>query len=416
MLIPTKKQLDFLSWEFGIFFHFGLRTFYPGYRDWDMREMKTERFNPIQLDCEEWIKAACDAGAKYAIFTTKHHDGFSNWPSKYTDYSVKNTPWKNGEGDVVKEYVAACRKYGLKVGLYYSPADYRLKKETITAEIFETYFINQISELLTDYGKIDYLWFDGCGAENIEFSKKRIVNAIRTLQPNILIFNMWDPDVRWVGNESGIAAFDNSNIVQSVDFSVLADSKENLKEKYFLPAECDVRMRYSHWFTADDTELDTVKSVEELMGIYDYSVGRGANLLLNIGPESSGRLPKRDKEMLLKFGEALKQRFSCPLATVDNPIEKDGKYTFCFDDFKFVNMLVIEEDVSDGEAVREFEIYAAHPHIMPVYPDGQSVFIGKTIGNKRICKFPTLNANKITVKVTKRDGTVKIKRIKAFYE
>lgn len=415
-LKPSKKQLEFLSWEFGVFFHFGLRTFYPGYSDWDMREMLAENFNPQNLDCEEWIKASYEAGAKYAILTTKHHDGFANWPSEFTDYSVKNSPWKNGEGDVVREYVDACRKYGLKVGLYYSPADYRLKSEPITAEIFETYFINQISELLANYGKIDYLWFDGCGSENIEFNRQRIVDAIRGLQPEILIFNMWDPDTRWVGNENGIAAFDNSNIVGAVDFSVLADTKEDLKQSYFLPAECDVRIRHSHWFTADDTELNSVKSVDELIGIYDCSVGRGANLLLNIGPEKSGKLPSKDKQNLLEFGEKIKCRFSRALASVENPVNNNGKYDVSLNGFNLINMVVIEEDISEGESVKEFEIYASYPHITSMYPDGQSVFMGKTIGKKRICKFPTVRANKVTVKITNSDNETVLKKISVFYE
>ena len=112
-----KEQLDFLNWEFGVFFHFGIRTFNEGHKDWDMKEMKLSSFNPTDLDCDEWIKTVSDAGAKYAVLVCKHHDGFANWPSAYTDYSVKNTPWKGGKGDVVKEYVDACRKYGVKVGL-----------------------------------------------------------------------------------------------------------------------------------------------------------------------------------------------------------------------------------------------------------------------------------------------------------
>ena len=121
---PTQKQLDFMDWEMGVFFHFGIRTFYPENNDWDGKEMELSEFNPMDLDCEQWIKTVKDAGATYAILTCKHHDGFANWPSRYTEYSVKNTPWKDGRGDVVKEFVDACRKYNVKVGLYYSPAQF----------------------------------------------------------------------------------------------------------------------------------------------------------------------------------------------------------------------------------------------------------------------------------------------------
>ena len=123
-----KQQLEFLNWELGVFFHFGIRTFNEGHKDWDMRHMELSTFNPTDLDCDEWIKTINEAGAKYAVLVCKHHDGFANWPSKYTDYSVKNTPWKDGKGDVVREYVDACRKYGVKVGLYYSPAQFGSSK------------------------------------------------------------------------------------------------------------------------------------------------------------------------------------------------------------------------------------------------------------------------------------------------
>ena len=148
MVTPTKKQLAFLDWEFGVFFHFGIRTFYEGHRDWDMKEMSLEGFCPSGLDCESWIHTIKEAGAAYAILVCKHHDGFANWPSKYTDYSVANTPWKDGKGDVVREFVDACHKYDVKVGLYYSPAQFGSSNQEKTA--YDDYFIGQISELLSN--------------------------------------------------------------------------------------------------------------------------------------------------------------------------------------------------------------------------------------------------------------------------
>ena len=157
------ERLDFLNWEFGVFFHFGIRTFYEGHRDWDMKEMSPGAFDPKELDCRQWLKTAKDAGAAYGILVCKHHDGFANWPSAYTEYSVKNTPWRGGKGDVVKEFTDACRELQMKVGLYYSPAQFGSVSRK--AEEYDLYFLNQISELLTHYGKIDYLWFDSCGSE-----------------------------------------------------------------------------------------------------------------------------------------------------------------------------------------------------------------------------------------------------------
>ena len=244
---PIKsEQLDFLSWELGVFFHFGIRTFYEGHRDWDLKPMDPCAYNPTELDCEQWIRMGRDAGAKYAILVCKHHDGFANWPSRYTDYSVAATPWKDGKGDLVREFTDACRKYGLKVGLYYSPAEFGSNQKD--AKDYDEYFINQVSELLSNYGKIDYLWFDGCGSENPQYDTKRIVAAIRKLQPQILLFNLWDPDTRWVGNESGIAEMPNPNVVRLLDFSVQTQARDYLEEDTFLPAECDFRIRLENWF------------------------------------------------------------------------------------------------------------------------------------------------------------------------
>ena len=217
-----EKKLEFLDWEYGMFFHFGIRSFFPGHHDWDGKEMPAEAFNPKELDCEQWIKVAKEAGCKYAILTAKHHDGFALWPSEYSKYSVKNTPWKDGKGDVIREFVDACRKYDLKVGLYYSPAQWGTHAIPFSnAKEYDDYFINQIGELLTNYGKIDYLWFDGCGSENHEYDKKRIVKAIGDMQPDILTFcdPEWTPGSRWIGNEDGYASLENPLVVSSTDFS-----------------------------------------------------------------------------------------------------------------------------------------------------------------------------------------------------
>ena len=408
---PTKKQLEFMDWEFGAFFHFGIRSFFKGHKDWDNREMPAEAFCPDKLDCEQWIREFKDAGAKYAILVTKHHDGFANWPSAYTEYSVKNTPWKNGKGDVVAEYVAACRKYGLKVGLYYSPAQWgniNMSSETD----YDGYFINQISELLTNYGKIDYLWFDGNGSEGHEYDTERIIRAIRSLQPEILIFNMWDPDTRWVGNEDGYAPLPNFNTVSALDFSTNTQEKDTLSMQKFLPAECDFMMRNA-WFDCEDNE-DKIKSVDELVGIYEMSVGRGANFLLNIGPDCHGLLPQPDVYRLREFGNEIKRRYGMPLP-FSEPIAADGcpaVYTIECDEKVLVNHVVLSEDLTDGESVCEFELKA----LLPLYGENSvCVYRGFTIGHKLICSFPTVKTKKLTLEVKKSNGSFKISDIKAYF-
>lgn len=401
-----KEQLEFLDWEFGVFFHFGIRTFYEGHKDWDMLEMNPDRFNPEMLNCEQWISTVKQAGAKYAILVCKHHDGFANWPSAYTEYSVKNTPWKNGTGDVVKEFTDACRKYDLKIGLYYSPAQFGSDK----VDNYDDYFINQISELLTNYGKIDYLWFDGCGSEGHEYDTKRIISVIRSLQPAILIFNMWDPDTRWVGNEAGIAPMPNHSLVNALDFSVLTDEKQAIGEEKFLPAECDCRIRLSNWFYSDN-DADTIKDVNELMGLYYYSVGRGANLLLNIAPDRRGLLPDADCQALLAFGKKVKQTFSNKLANLSNAQRVSNTYSFTFATPTLVNHFVLEEELESGERITEFSIY-----ISP-YPKGEKIFVykGYTVGHKHICQIPTVATCQVDIVIETETAPHVMKEISVYH-
>lgn len=393
---PTKRQQEFLNWEFGVFFHFGIRTFYEGHRDWDEQEMPLEGFLPTDLDCEEWIRVSKEAGAKYAILVCKHHDGFANWPSAYTEYSVKNTPWKNGQGDVVREFTDACRKYDMKVGLYYSPAEFGFSDRT--PQEYDDYFINQISELLTNYGKIDYLWFDGCGSENHQYDQERIVKELRRMQPEMLIFNMWDPDTRWVGNEDGMAPSPNFNYVEDLSFSVQTDRRDALSARSYLPAECDCKMRQENWFYSDLDE-DTVKSVDELMGLYYYSVGRGANLLLNIGPDRRGKLPEKDKERLLDFGKEIRRRFENPLPM---KVTREGNEIICeFSEIIPVNHVVMTEDLLSGKELDGFEIIAYDYALPPIV-----LYSGRTVGHKAICRFETARVKKLLIRFREENPTI----------
>lgn len=421
--IPTKKQLEFMDWEFGMFFHFGIRSFFPGHDDWDGFPMPASEFNPKHLDCASWIRAAKNAGAKYAILVTKHHDGFANWPSKYSDYSVAQSPWKNGTGDVVREFTDACRLYNLKVGLYYSPAQWGGTVKFDNAEEYDEYFISQISELLTNYGEIDYLWFDGCGSENHEYDMKRIIHTIRTLQPGIRLIGKWDPDTRWIGNEDGYADSPNLNVVERVEFSMFAKEQEDLGSVRYLPAECDMRMRTYTWFDCS-SNADTVKSVEELMGIYEYSVGRGANLLLNIGPNSDGLLPPEDAKRLKEFGEALKRKYGTPLAFGKPEKISETSYIIKTEEAMnerneaeigncFVDTVVLQEDLTNGESVLSFRLYAA----LPGYSEKEiCIFSGDNIGHKRICRFPLVKTGTLRLEITESDGEVLMRDFKAYGE
>ena len=378
-----EKQLEFLDWELGAFFHFGIRTFYEGHIEWDMKPMPSERFDPYKLDTDQWIKTVKDGGGKYAVLVTKHHDGFANWPSKYTEYSVKNTPWRGGEGDIVHDFVDSCRKYDIKIGLYYSPAEFGSIERT--SEEYNDYCINQISELLTGYGKIDYIWFYGCGSHT--FDKRRIIKAIRSLQPDILIFGMWDPDTRWIGNEEGYAGINDSLTSRRVKLSIDTDIEESLPEDVFLPCECDLRIRKRNWFYSD-FDQHTLKSTEELFGIYLVSVGRSANMLINFAPNREGLIPEADAERFIEFGKIVRERLGNPFLTVDSPERKeDGVYCIPdLDNQKNISYLIIEEDISRGDKIRGFEVY--------LYPRSYSpkklFYRGEIVGHKAIIPIYSL--------------------------
>ena len=404
ILKPRKGQLAFLEWEMGAFFHFGIRTFYEGHGDWDGKPMPLSGFAPTSLDCENWIETISRAGLKYAILVCKHHDGFANWPSKYSDYHVGLTPWKDGNGDVVAEFVAACRKFDIKVGLYYSPAE-EGSKDRLPVE-HDDYFIAQISELLGNYGKIDYLWFDGNGSDNHEFDKVRIVKAIRELQPDILIFGMWDPDTVWVGNEGGVAGVLNTNLAQGMFVNGTKGIEE--EQQRFLPTECDFMMRDRKWFYSE-YDIHTVKSLNELIGLYYHSVGCGSNFLINIGPDRRGLLPDVDALRLLEFGEAIRTRFANPIPSSLEQSDKDC-VTIELDRELLINHVVLEENMADGEMIKEFQVYIqSHVLYKPA-----CVYVGTTVGHKHIITFPQIRASGVIINVTKSRGQFSLAKPEVF--
>lgn len=415
--VPTARQLQFQDWEMGLFLHFGIRTFYEGHKDWDGKPMSPEGFNPTQLDCEQWITTAKKAGFRYAVMTAKHHDGFANWPSAHTGYSVKAaTKWRDGKGDVVREFVDACRKHDFGVGIYYSPAQANLGGNSIVMDDptkYDDYFIAQISELLGgEYGTIDMLWFDGCGSENHQYDWPRIIGRIRRMQPNIMIFHLADPDYRWVGNEAGLAQRPNWNTTDQLDVSVRTDRKDVMEPRW-LPAECDLMLRDHFWFY-QDADAHTIKSVEELTGIYYHSVGRGANMLLNIGPDRRGLLPPGDTQRLLDFGAAIRERFAKPPATTADFTHDATKQSWTWKPAApvLLDHVVLMEDLTGGEHVRRFVIE------IETYLGGREPIVvheGRNIGHKAICGFPPVRARAVTIRITESDGEPKLRSAAAHH-
>ncbi len=400
---PAPRQLEYQDWEFGIFIHFGIRTFFEGHKDFDGITMPAEKFNPAELDCEQWARTAVRAGAKFMVFTAKHHDGFANWPSKFTGYSVAKSSWRDGKGDVVKEYVDACRKHNLKVGIYYSPADVGCPFYE-EPEKYDRYFISQLSELLDGrYGDIDLLWLDGCGSQGHNYNWKAITATIRRMQPGILIHNLGEPDYRWCGNEEGIGPVPVWNTVDESDRERLKEISWKIKD--WLPVECPCRIREKNWFYSDN-DLDTLKTVDELLGIYYYSIGRGCNLLLNVAPDRRGGFPEPDTEILAEFGHEIRTRFASPVADFSKVVKTgENEWTFKFDKRTCANHILIMEELTEGESIKKFRLevnYRTKGTFWPIYE-------GSNVGHKAICRFPEVGAENFIFRVTEADGPVKLR-------
>lgn len=400
---PTARQVEFQDWEFGLFLHMGMYTYKEENTGRKYLRQDPSRFAPAELDCEQWIRTAHEAGMRYAVLTCKHHEGFCLWPSAFGDYSTKYSSWRGGKGDVVKDFTDACHKYGMKAGVYYSPFDAATPLYDSDPRAYDDYFIGHMRELLGNYGTIDIVWFDGCHSESHVYDWKRIAAEIHALAPDALIFNMGKPDFRWVGNEYGVASLPTWNVVDKLSFSVQKSTDaDTIADAMWLPAECDCRMRLHSWGWCPDDE-HTVKTVDELMGLYYYSVGRGCNLLLNIGPDPRGRLPEKDATRLKDFGEEIRRRFGRPLAALKDTTRSANTWTVKFADRILMDHVVLQEDIRMGEHIRAFEIK------MPVPGEGflpVVIYKGENVGHKAICRFPPVATNGMIVEVTHADGDV----------
>jgi alpha-L-fucosidase len=405
-ITPSARQLEFHSWERGLFLHFGIRTFYEGHRDWDKKPMPAEGFAPTDLDCDQWACAAKEAGFNYLVMTAKHHDGFANWPSKFSRYTLAQSDWRGGKGDLVREYVEACRRYGMKVGIYYSPADWHEPSFGTNAKAFDGYFLGQLTEILSNYGPIDILWFDGCGSENHTYDWPRIVEKIRELQPDVLMFNEGDPAIRWIGNEDGYAPLGTRNVVDAKKISVLDGGETKVARQWLVP-ECDFRMRDRNWFYSD-SDGDTVKSLEELVGIWYGSCGRGANMLMNIGPDRRGLLPDADAARLAELGSELDRRFGSPVGTFAECEREGDAWNWKAPDlWALVDHVDVGEDVAKGESIRRFRIVTSS------WNTGRAVtmYEGTAVGYREVCRFPAVRTRGMRLEVLESDGPVDLARL-----
>jgi alpha-L-fucosidase len=299
---PAPSQIAWQDLEFGVILHFSTNTFLD--REWGDGTADPKVFNPTSFDPDQWMQAIQASGAKYVVLVAKHHDGFCLWPTGQTDYSIKKSPWQNGKGDVVGDVARAARKYGLKFGVYLSPWD-RHDPRYQDPAAYDKYYLSELEELASNYGDLIEFWLDGAGSAGHVYDFKKIVETLRTYQPNTVVFadtGLFEyGDARWVGTESGRVPYENWNVI---------DRHGYLRWR---PVEADTPLRNLHWFWHPNDET-SLKSLDELLETYDQTIGHGAQLMLGLAPDNRGLLPDSDVARLKEFGQVIKNRYANNLA------------------------------------------------------------------------------------------------------
>jgi alpha-L-fucosidase len=451
--VPTEAQLAWHEMEMNAFIHFTTNTFTD--KEWGFGDEDPKIFNPATVDAKQWIKTLKETGVKGVILTCKHHDGFCLWPSKYTNHSVKQSPWLNGKGDVVKEVSAACKEAGLKFGIYLSPWD--RNHADYGTPLYIEYYRNQLKELYESYGPVFEMWFDGANGGDGYYGGKRekrsikgatyydwpnTLKLVQSYEPNIIFFSDAGPGVRWVGNEKGEAGETNWCTI-SIDtlFAGKAGIEKLLNEgsengTKWVPAETDVSIRPGWFYHAKEDSL--VKSAERLFEIYLTSVGRGSTLLLNVPPDRRGLIHENDVKSLQGFRALLKQEFKknltleanvksseyrggdekySPKNLIDSNKETywttdeektSGSIEIEFKQPQTVKYILLQEYIKLGQRVKKFEV--------KIWKDNQwqSAASATTIGYKRILKIDPVETNKIQINILESKACPIISNIELF--
>ena len=432
--LPSADQLAWHEREFYGFIHFGINTFTD--REWGYGDESPQLFNPSDFSAGAIADTAAEAGMSGLVLTCKHHDGFCLWPSAYTEHSVKNSPWKNGRGDMVAEFSRACAERGLAFGVYLSPWDRNHRDYGRPA--YREYYRSQLSELTENYGELFEVWFDGAnggdgyygGAREVRTINRKTYygweetwSAVRANQPGARIFSDAGPDIRWVGNERGIAGDPcwyglspedlypgfgddltgvETDMVQAwgADGDMLG--RGDPEGSVWVPPECDVSIRPG-WFYHEN-EDDRVKSAEELMELYFLSVGRGANLLLNIPPDRTGRIHEKDRAELIRFRRLRENLFSRNLFDEARSGKTDGAWTFRWDRPVRFNVLEWGEELSRGQRVRRYAV--------DLLEDGSWRFLcgGESLGRRKLIRCGDTTARGVRLRILESSGQPEIGR------
>jgi alpha-L-fucosidase len=397
---PSAQQLRWHEMQYYMFIHFGVNSFTN--LEWGEGAENPKIFNPTNLDTRQWASIAKKAGMKAIILTVKHHDGFCLWPSAYTEHDVANSSWKNGKGDVLKELSEACKEYGIKLGFYISPWDRNNPIYGKDDLAYNTYFKNQLKEILTQYGPIFEVWFDGANGDRENPEKYQVYDwkgfgeTIRSLQPEAVIFGAGYADLRWVGNERGVASetnwctFDSKQRNPSEDAPIPLLQAGIKNGDLWWPAETDVSIRPG-WFYHPEEDTK-VKSVDQLEKIYFESVGRNTNLLLNIPIDREGLVNAADSIALMQLRARLDATF------IDNKLEKLSKGTPDNNAFvvelkgkKTFDVISLKENISQGQTIDGWKVEA--------WVDKQWVLLGEatTVGYQRWLILPKTTSPKIRI-------------------
>ncbi len=460
-IVPSERQLKWQELEFYAFIHFGINTFTNS--EWGNGNEDPELFNPEKLDCRQWVKVCQLAGMKGVILTCKHHDGFCLWPSAYTDHSVRSSKWRDGKGDVVAECAKACKEFGLKFGVYLSPWD-RHEPTYGSGEAYNRFFLNQLRELLTGYGDIFCVWFDGACGEGSngkvqQYDWESYYKLIRELQPNATI-NITGPDVRWCGNEAGVCRSSEWSVVpywHSNHEIIAAASQQDVSKPpkkinptaldlgsrkaikkcnklIWYPAEVDVSIRKG-WFYHPEEDY-SIKPLSKLTEIYYNSVGANANFLLNIPPTAEGKFHEKDVETLLSLGAQLDidfnenlaegsiitdnrhldKKHTGQMALSDNPEEywhsgdepEGAELILDLGDEYDIDKIVLGEHIRTGQQVEKFTLYAQ------LNGKWKKISAGTTIGYKKICRFKEIRVRYFKLVINKSRCFATISKFEAY--
>lgn len=453
--VPEPKQIEWQKMETYAFVHFGLNTFND--REWGYGDSDPKTFNPTNLDCEQWVKTFVNAGMKGVILTAKHHDGFCLWPTQLTEYCIRNTPYKNGKGDIVGELSAACKKYGIKFAVYLSPWD-RNQANYGSPEYVE-YFHKQLHELMTNYGEVFEVWFDGANggdgwyggakdSRNIDrktyYDYPRIYKTLDKLQPQAVVFSDGGPGCRWVGNENGFAGATNWSFLRAGEVYPGYDKYRELQYGHadgnqWVAAECDVSIRPG-WFYHPE-EDSKVKTVDQLTDLYYRSVGHNSTLLLNFPVDRDGLIHPTDSAHAVDFHKNVQKQLANNLfagltpkvsdtrngkqfaakSVTDNKYDtywatKDGvtaaTIAFNLPKAEKVNRMLIQEYIPLGQRVKAFMVeYDRKGDWIPVKLNEETT----TVGYKRLLRFETVQTNQLRVRFTDARGPLCINNIEAYY-